>query len=31
MMIHKFSKDMQHEFDMSLLGELTLFLGLEIR
>jgi hypothetical protein len=27
---HKFSKDMQSEFEMSLLGELELFLGLQI-
>jgi hypothetical protein len=27
---NKFSKDMQSEFEMSLLGELTLFLGLQI-
>ena len=26
----KFSKDMQSEFEMSLLGELTFFLGLHI-
>jgi hypothetical protein len=26
----KFSRDMQSEFEMSLLGELTLFLGLQI-
>jgi hypothetical protein len=26
----KFSKDMQNEFEMSLLGELTFFLGLYI-
>ena len=26
----KFSKDMQSEFEMSLLGDLTLFLGLQI-
>jgi hypothetical protein len=29
-MSQKFSKDMQHEFEMSLLGELTFFLGLQI-
>jgi hypothetical protein len=28
---HKFAKDMQNEFEMSLLGELSLFLGLQIR
>ena len=28
---HKFSKDMQNEFEMSLLGELSFFLGLQIR
>jgi hypothetical protein len=28
--IHKFSKDLQNEFEMSLLGELTFFLGLQI-
>jgi hypothetical protein len=27
----KFSKDMQNEFEMSLLGELSFFLGLQIR
>jgi hypothetical protein len=27
----KFAKDMQNEFEMSLLGELSLFLGLQIR
>jgi hypothetical protein len=27
---HKFSKDMHNEFEMSLLGELTFFLGLHI-
>jgi hypothetical protein len=25
---HKFSKDMQNEFELSLLGELSFFLGL---
>jgi hypothetical protein len=29
-MTQKFSKDMQHEFVMSLIGNLTLFLGLQI-
>ena len=29
-MSHKFSKDMHNEFKMSLLGELSLFLGLHI-
>ena len=29
-MSHKFAKDMQSEFEMSLLGELTFFLGLQI-
>jgi hypothetical protein len=29
-MIKKFSKDMQNEFEMSILGELTFFLGLHI-
>jgi hypothetical protein len=29
-MSQKFSKDMQNEFEMSLLGELTFFLGLQI-
>jgi len=29
-MIQKFSKDMQNEFEMSLLGEFNLFLGLQI-
>jgi hypothetical protein len=29
-MSKKFSKDMQNEFEMSLLGELTFFLGLQI-
>jgi hypothetical protein len=29
-MSQKFYKDMQHEFEMSFLGELTLFLGLQI-
>ena len=29
-MRHKFSKDMQSEFEMSLLGDLTFFLGLQI-
>ena len=29
-MSQKFSKDMQSEFEMSLLGELTFFLGLQI-
>jgi hypothetical protein len=28
---HKFSKDMKNEFEMSLLGELSFFLGLQIR
>jgi hypothetical protein len=28
---HKFAKDMQNEFEMSLLGELSFFLGLQIR
>jgi hypothetical protein len=28
---HKFTKDMQNEFEMSLLGELSFFLGLQIR
>jgi hypothetical protein len=27
---HKFAKDMQNEFEMSLLGELSFFLGLQI-
>jgi hypothetical protein len=27
---HKFEKDMQNEFEMSLLGELSFFLGLQI-
>ena len=27
----KFAKDMQNEFEMSLLGELSLFIGLQIR
>jgi hypothetical protein len=27
---HKFAKDMQNEFEMSLLGELSLFMGLQI-
>jgi hypothetical protein len=27
----KFTKDMQNEFEMSLLGELSFFLGLQIR
>jgi hypothetical protein len=27
----KFAKDMQNEFEMSLLGELSFFLGLQIR
>jgi hypothetical protein len=26
----KFSKDMQNEFEMSLLGELSFFMGLQI-
>jgi hypothetical protein len=30
MMSQKFSKDMQNEFEMSLFGELYLFLGLHI-
>jgi hypothetical protein len=30
MMSKKFSQDMQNEFEMSLLGELTFFLGLQI-
>jgi hypothetical protein len=30
MMSQKFAKDMQHEFEMSFLGELTFFLGLQI-
>ena len=30
MMSYKFSKDMNNEFDMYLLGELTFFLGLQI-
>jgi hypothetical protein len=29
-MSQKFSKDMQNEFEMSLLGELSFFLGLQI-
>jgi hypothetical protein len=29
-LIHKFSKDMQNEFEMSLLGKLSFFLGLQI-
>jgi hypothetical protein len=29
-LIHKFAKDMQNEFEMSLLGELFLFLGHQI-
>jgi hypothetical protein len=29
-MSHKFAKDMQNEFKMSLLGELSFFLGLQI-
>ena len=29
-MRHKFSKDMQSEFEMSFLGELNFFLGLQI-
>ena len=29
-MSQKFSKDMHSEFEMSLLGELTFFLGLQI-
>jgi hypothetical protein len=29
-MSQKFSKDMENEFDMSLLGELSFFLGLQI-
>jgi hypothetical protein len=29
-MSHKFAKDMQSEFEMSLLGELSFFLGLHI-
>jgi hypothetical protein len=29
-MSKRFSKEMQNEFEMSLLGELTLFLGLQI-
>ena len=29
-MSQKFSKDMKNEFEMSLLGELTLFLGFQI-
>jgi hypothetical protein len=29
--INKFAKDMQNEFDMSLLGELSFFLGLQTR
>jgi hypothetical protein len=28
---HKFAKDMKNEFEMSLLGELSFFLGLQIR
>jgi hypothetical protein len=28
---HKFAKDIQNEFEMSLLGELSFFLGLQIR
>ena len=28
---HKFAKDMQNEFEMSLLGEQSFFLGLQIR
>jgi hypothetical protein len=31
MLRHTFSKDMQNEFEMSLLGELSFFLGLQIR
>jgi hypothetical protein len=30
-LIQKFAKDMQNEFEMSLLGELSFFLGLHIR
>ena len=29
-LIHKFSKDMQNEFEMSLFGEISFFLGLHI-
>ena len=29
-MSHQFSKDMQSQFEISLLGELTFFLGLQI-
>ena len=29
-MSQKFAKDMKNEFEMSLLGELTFFLGLQI-
>jgi hypothetical protein len=29
-LIHKFAKDMQNEFEMSLLGELSFFMGLQI-
>jgi hypothetical protein len=31
MLSQKFAKDMQNEFEMSLLGELFFFLGLQIR
>jgi hypothetical protein len=31
MLSQKFAKDMQNEFEMSLLGELSLFMGLHIR
>ena len=31
MLSQKFAKDMQNEFEMSLLGELSFFLGLQIR
>jgi len=31
MLSHKFAKDMHNEFEMSLLGEISFFLGLQIR
>jgi hypothetical protein len=30
MLSHKFAKDMQNEFEMMLLGELSFFMGLQI-